>query len=171
MTCRGSIHAALAVLMLAACSDDPADPVDEPTEVEQLVDALRTTSDPFHDFDAALAAGFEQASPCVPNMGFHYARPDLVDGIVVDNQPEIMLYEPQPGGDMRLVGVEFLVVAPEWDATNSGPPTLAGQTFDDHRAEEAMHGLPFPHYELHAWVWENNADGMFEPFNPVVNCG
>jgi hypothetical protein len=104
-------------------------------------------------------------------MGFHYARPDIVDGTVVDGQPEVMLYEPQPGGDMRLVGVEFLVIAPEWDASNGEAPSLAGRTFDDHRAAGSMHGLPFPHYELHVWVWEDNADGMFEPFNPMVSCG
>jgi hypothetical protein len=161
---------ALFAMLLAGCND-PANPVDEPTEVDLLVDALRSMSDPYHDFDAALAAGFEQASPCIPNMGFHYAMPDIVDGVVVDNQPEIMLYEPQPGGAMQLVGVEFLVVAPEWDAANASPPAVAGQTFDDHRAPEAMHGLPFPHYELHVWVWEDNADGIFEPFNPAVSCG
>jgi hypothetical protein len=161
---------AMTAAMLAACSDDPALPIDEQDEVEELVAAIRTATDAYHDFDAAVAAGFEPASPCVPNMGFHYAVPALVDGTVVADQPEVLLYEPLAGGDMQLVGVEFLVVAPEWDAANPTLPVLAGRTFDDHRAEESRHGLPFPHYELHVWVWKDNADGMFEPFNPTVVC-
>lgn len=174
MTHHRSIRAAVIVcgaLLLPACDDDPAQPADGgEQDVEQLVTALRSMSQPFQDIDAALAAGYEEASPCIANMGFHYVKPDRVDGTVIDDQPELLLYEPQADGEMRLVGVEYLVMAPDWDAVNDAPPSVAGQAFDDHRAENQRHGLPFPHYDLHVWIWEENTMGLFVPFNPAVAC-
>jgi len=26
------------------------------------------------------------------------------------------------------------------------------------------------HYDLHVWLWESNASGMFAPFNPELSC-
>jgi hypothetical protein len=34
----------------------------------------------------------------------------------------------------------------------------------------AKGGPPFPHYQLHVWVWKNNPNGMYFPFNPKVRC-
>jgi len=31
------------------------------------------------------------------------------------------------------------------------------------------YGLP-PFYELHAWIWQNNPDGMFKDWNPSGSC-
>lgn len=165
-----SITAAVVATLLIGCdqSTEPQDPVNE------LLATVRAATTEYQDFDAAVADGFEQASPCVASpdggMGFHYARADRVDGTVEPSEPELLLYEPQAGGDMRLLGVEFLVLADAWDASNDAAPVLAGQPFDDHRAEELRHGLPFPHYELHVWAWVENASGVFLPFNPAVVC-
>lgn len=165
-----SVAALVVATLLIGCDDStqPEDPVDE------LVATVRAATTEYQDFDAAVADGFEQASPCVASpdggMGFHYARADRVDGAVEPSEPELLLYEPQTDGDMRLIGVEFLVLADVWDASNDDPPALAGQLFDDHRAEELRHGLPFAHYELHAWAWVDNASGVFAPFNPAVAC-
>src|SRR5690606_24919486 len=103
-------------------------------------------------------------------MGIHYANNGLVDGAVDAGKPEMLLYEPSAGGGMELVGVEFMVMADAWDAANGSPPELAGQSFDDHRAEADRHGLPFAHYDLHVWVWKDNPAGVFAPFNPAVSC-
>ncbi len=63
-----------------------------------------------------------------------------------------------------------MVAAGPWDAANSAPPVLAGHTFDDHRAPETRHGIPFAHYDLHVWTWRHNPSGTFEHFNPKVAC-
>jgi hypothetical protein len=26
------------------------------------------------------------------------------------------------------------------------------------------------HWDLHVWLWKNNASGMFSPTNPAVKC-
>ena len=104
-------------------------------------------------------------------MGYHYASFGLIDDVVDPATPELLLYEPQRNGKLKLVGGEFMVHADAWDPHNDGPPTLAGQAFDDHRAEgDIRHGIPFPHYDLHVWVWQNNPSGMFAHFNPTVSC-
>jgi hypothetical protein len=41
---------------------------------------------------------------------------------------------------------------------------------DDPATEvDEAHGFQ-PHYELHAWVFRENPNGPFEPFNPNVTC-
>lgn len=62
--------------------------------------------------------------------------------------PELLIYE-QRGGRLRLVGVEFLVIAEAWHAVNSAPPVLLGQHFQLVGAPN-RYGLP-PFYELHVW--------------------
>lgn len=165
-----SIAVAVVATLLIGCDDstEPQNPV------EELLATVRAATTAYQEFDVAVADGFEQASPCVASpdggMGFHYARVERVDGTVEPSEPELLLYEPQTGGGMRLVGVEFLVLSDTGDTSNEVPPALAGQPFDDHRPEELRHGLPFPHYELHVWAWVENASGVFAPFNPAVAC-
>jgi hypothetical protein len=157
---------ALVALGLAACdsANEPADPIDE----------LRRATQAFQQVGAAEAAGYAQAGPCVATpaggMGFHYVNQGLVDGLVDPVRPQARRGAPPAGGELALVGVEFVVDAEAWDASHEAAPRFAGQPFDDHRAPEARHGLPFAHYDLHVWVWRANSNGMFAPFNPAAGC-
>jgi hypothetical protein len=157
----------VAVVLLAACDDG------SPTEPDPL-EPLRAATEGFQQVDAALAAGYSAAGPCVASpaggMGFHYVRQAAVDATVELTDPETLLYAPGTGGALQLVGVEYLVPSAAWDASNSSPPAVLGQAFDDHRPEAARHGLPFPHYDLHVWVWKANPAGLHAPFNPDVTC-
>ena len=135
-----------------------------------LVAQLRQASVRFRDIQVARDEGYIQTSPgCGPGFGIIYRKNALLDGVVDAAHPEILLYEPQKNGRMQLVGVELLVLAGPWDATHSGPPTYAGQTFEDRRAPGSP-GPPFPNYALHAWVWQHNPNGLFTPFNPTITC-
>jgi hypothetical protein len=50
-------------------------------------------------------------------MGLHYVNLPLVaDGELDPTRPEIVIYEPTPGGRLRLLGADFLVFAEAWDA-------------------------------------------------------
>ena len=161
------LAAAVAALALPACdSESPT----EPDPLAQLRDATRQ----FQQVSAATAAGYAPAGPCVATpaggMGFHYTRQAAVDGTVKLDEPEVLLYAPGSNGALELVGVEYLVPSGAWDAANSAPPSVLGQPFDDHRAEAARHGMPFPHYDLHVWIWKENPSGRHAPFNPSVSC-
>lgn len=147
---------------------------DSPNDTNDPVDELRDATKAFQQVGAATAAGYAPAGPCVGSpagaMGIHYVNNALVDGTVDPRHPEALLYLPTASGGRELLGAEFVVAADAWDGAHTTPPTFAGQTFDDHRAPAARHGLPFAHYDLHAWVWKTNPSGMFAPFNPSVAC-
>jgi hypothetical protein len=138
-----------------------------------LVAALRRSTARFHRIEVALAEGYTQGSACeataAGGMGMHFPNRSLFDAVIDPERPEVLMYEPRKNGELRLVGVEFLIPAAAWDATHSGPPTYAGQAFEDRRAPGSG-GPPFPNYGLHLWVWQNNPSGLFAPWNPTVSC-
>ena len=173
--------AALTATLSGCAADSSLDPTTELAQLAvsaigaaetegALVARLRQASVRFRDIQVALDEGFVQGNPvCSPGFGFAFRKNALVDGVVDPEHPEILLYEPQRNGRMQLVAVELLVLANPWDAIHSGPPTYAGQTFEDRRAPGSA-GPPFPNYALHAWVWQHNPDGLFTPFNPTITC-
>jgi len=143
-----------------------------------LVRAMAATAR-FHNVAAAEQAGYgilkdAQQIACIDNpgvggMGIHYVKGDLVANPSVDaSRPEVLVYEPQRNGRLKLVALEYVVFKSAWDATHSSPPTLFGQEFST-IAEGNRYGLP-AFYELHAWIWEFNPLGLFNDWNPRVSC-
>ncbi|MBA4301865.1 hypothetical protein SAMN03080617_01416 [Algoriphagus alkaliphilus] len=143
----------------------------DPTTLKMLAD-LRAATANYHDLTNALAAGYELASACVSHptmgaMGFHYVNFGYVDGNYNPTQPEALLYEEDKNGNMKLVGVEFVVVSAAWDAHHTMIPYFGTQIFDIALAPAP---LPFDNYQLHVWVWRHNPSGIFTKFNPRVSC-
>jgi hypothetical protein len=138
-----------------------------------LVQAVRDATRPYHDVSAATAAGYGSAGSCVTGpergaMGVHWPNGALVgDGMLDASKPEILIYE-HKGERMRLLGVEFIVIAEQWHATNPSPPVLMGQHFHYVGAPN-RYGLP-PFYELHVWAWRENPNGSFVDWHPHVSC-
>jgi hypothetical protein len=137
--------------------------------------AMRAGTARYQRFEEAVADGFVPLSECVAapwgGMGYHYGRPDrLMDDVVDASAPEVLLYEPTKNGRMRLVGVEFLMHDDAWTAAgNSAAPALAGQTFDPPNPNHPDAAIR-PFHTLHVWIWRDNPDGLFAPFNPGVSC-
>jgi hypothetical protein len=175
-------HALLLVgFAAAACSESPA-PLSAPrtTSAAQTnpipgigdqLGRLRSITAQFHDFAKTTQPGADysaQLTGCVVSpdpeegaMGFHYGKPSLIDGTINQDEPEVLLYEPQLNGKPRLVAVEFIVpfaILPR-EAT---PPRAFGQDFVPDKS------LPF--WTLHIWLWKDNPKGLFASFNPNVNC-
>lgn len=142
---------------------------------------LRNATAPFHSFATAQAAGYtvEVADlagiTCITDpggagvMGIHYLNPSLLDDSINATTPELVIYVPRPDGSLKLVAVEYLVLAADWNATHSSPPELFGHTFTLTPAGN-RYGLP-DFYELHAWIWQPNPSGMFYEWNPRLSCG
>lgn len=135
-------------------------------EVERQVAGLRALTASFHQFDAAAAAGWStKITECFANaelggMGYHYGNTAYIDGAVDVLQPELLLYEPQKNGKLRLVAVEYIVPFGAWTAAT--PPQLYGVDF--HRNEA------FGIWALHVWHERHNPRGMFADWNPKVTC-
>ena len=103
-------------------------------------------------------------------MGLHYVNLSLVDGNLEPTQPEVILFEPIPGGHIRITGVDYLVPKAAWEASHpgEGPPELMGQLFHLFDSPNRF-GLD-AFYTLHVWAWKNNPNGTFTNWNPDVSC-
>lgn len=177
-----SLAIAAACTALAAC-DQTADPVapqsmtvaanrapqaavPSTAEVSSWLAGLRAETAPFQRIEVASEAGWDTPiTGCMEGpdggMGYHFAKAELIDGTAEDLAPEILLYEPQKNGRLRLVGVEYIVPFTSVPA-DAQAPSLHGVAFHQNYA--------FGLWALHAWVWKDNAAGVFEDWNPAVTC-
>ena len=138
-----------------------------------LVKVVRRATESFKDVEEAMAAGYGLFHGCVSGpqegaMGIHFVNGGLVgDAALYPTRPEALIYEAK-NGQLRLVGVEYVVIADAWNAANATPPVLMGQLFH-YNGSPNRYGIP-AFYELHVWAWKNNPNGMFADWNPWVSC-
>src|SRR4051812_15125631 len=66
----------------------------------------------YRDVKKALKDGYEATDFLVPNMGYHYTKPSLIDDKVNSLEPEVIIYEPKSNGELKLVAVEYLSTTP-----------------------------------------------------------
>ncbi len=139
--------------------------ITDPDLREELA-AVRSATAKYHDIETALADGYVRVTPFVPGMGFHYQKISLVgDGKVDLNQPEALLYLPQPeAGHYKLVSVEYLVLKTGDEVPVEG---FTGDQ-DPWHVLPAVPGVHPAFWTLHAWIWEHNPAGMFHDTNPRI---
>jgi hypothetical protein len=138
---------------------DQADP--------ELVRAVKAATARFNSKTQAARAGYMDPGPehcvAVPGMGamgYHWVNEDLVDPVFDPLQPEALLYGYDKNGNLKLVGIEYVVID-----VGQPHPHFGRQPFD-----EGGTPVPADHYSLHVWLYESNPEGMFTPFNPNVFC-
>ena len=116
-------------------------------------------------------------------MGIHYVNGSLVNGetLLGDSQqldptrPQALIYEPQPNGELKLVAVEFVILAsalppgahPEVDGHLM--LYIDGQSPSRPNGTPNRYGLPAL-FELHVWAWKDNPQGAFVDWNNHVTC-
>jgi hypothetical protein len=127
--------------------------------------AARAGTAAYHDLQTAIDDQFVEPfdpNPCFTlpeaGMGFHYVKRERVDLTPNAAEPELLVYMPGDDGVPHLVAVEYLVPGLPTDT----PPELFGQRF---HFTELVSG-----WTLHAWIWRNNPNGLFEDFNPKLRC-
>ena len=156
----------------------------EPCQEE--LSAARAATAQYHQEINAVADGFISTHHClevprVGGMGIHYINPGRMQDTAVEPQfPEILLYQPEQNGRLRLVGLEYFAPVisngrPWRGGPNEPPPTidnpppmLFGRAFDGPMPGHEP-GQPW-HYDLHVWAWRHNPAGLFTQFNPRVSC-
>ena len=135
----------------------------------------------YHDLQVALDAGYtelpavqdtstvEATNGCAASkagagaMGVHYILGSLLDDVVDAQNPEVLVYEPQANGVMKLVALEYVATAPQ---------SLFGQDFANTDLAPYLgvpEGTAFA-WTLHAWIWTPNPSGVLMPWNPRVTC-
>lgn len=137
-------------------------------DVQRDLATLRRVTAPFHQFDVARQAGWSaQITPCMTDpagaggMGFHYGNTKLIDGTAGVEAPQLLLYEPEQNGMLRLVAAEYIIPY-TFHSRDAAPPVLFGQKFQQNDV--------FQLWGLHAWVWKDNPSGIFASWNPTVDC-
>ena len=144
------------------------------TSSNTLLKVVRAATERFKDVKVAMAEGYALNFGCVQGsddgaMGMHFVNGDLVNSGVLDpTRPQIIIYEPMPNGELKLIGADFLVMADQWNKKYSSPPQLMGQLFHLFEAPNRF-GLP-AFYTLHVWAWKNNPRGAFTNWHPNVSC-
>ena len=145
---------------------------------DKLVEIVRNSTQQYQD--VSKATGYSPALGCVSGsdhgaMGIHYVNGSLVNGPIDPTHPQALIYEPQSNGDLKLVGVEFIILA-------SALPPNAAPEVDGHlmqyidgpstsrpKATPNRYGLP-AFFELHVWAWQDNPQGSFVDWNNHVTC-
>jgi hypothetical protein len=114
----------------------------------------------YNNFDQAVADGYADINVIVPEMGYHYLKMDNLNATFDYAKPEILVYNKEENGTMKLVALEYAV--PISLSPNVPPSGFTGT--DD--VWSVYQGVL---WTLHAWVWEYNPEGVFNPTNPLVH--
>ncbi|HJP90784.1 MAG TPA: cytochrome c peroxidase [Pyrinomonadaceae bacterium] len=146
----------LLVLCLSGTTRGAPPPIDDQSD---LAIARRATAR-FHRVEQAEAEGYINLHFCEEGEGCHWLKPALLDDQFDPSQPEILLYVPD-GDDWRLVAVEYAV--PLSLSPGVAPEGFPGDA-DHWREDSEGVGL----WELTAWIWLHNPNGMFEQHNPRI---
>lgn len=141
-------------------------------QVRRDVAAARAATAAYHHEPFAVTAGYQRTDECVRSpegaMGYHYVNPVLFGQQLDVRRPQAVLYVPS-GFGRRLVAVEYVAIDRDQNLSTDGDrPTLFGRPF---AGPMPGHGPGMPiHYDLHAWIWAHNPNGMFAEWNPRLTC-
>jgi len=120
----------------------------------------RAATAKYHDVARAEADGYINVNDYESGEGFHFVKPPLIDATFNPDEPEVLLYAPVPNENrLALVAVEYAVPL----ALSADPPAGFSGDADQWRRNEEI-GV----WELTAWVWLHNSNGMFAHTNPRV---
>ncbi len=154
-----------------ANAEDPS-----PAEIESMREALAKYKDPY----VAVRDLYLSTVGCVHYDGskmeghMHYPKGGMgihfvnltIQGPPDPMKPNVLIYEPVDG-QLQLVAAEWLVPL----AAAKERPVLFGQPFQGPmEGHEPLIPQGFHHYDLHAWLFKNNPNGMFSPTHPDITC-
>lgn len=160
----------LTALLLAASLTRTAPAGADGESLQRSLADVRRATAAYHQVGNALTDGYVATDVCVPGMGLHYVNPQHLSNPMLDpTKPDVLIYEPRPGGRLSLVAVEWFFPDPDQNlATDDGRPALFGTPFDGPMAGHEP-GMPV-HFDLHLWAWKHNPAGTLTASNPTVTC-
>lgn len=148
----------------------PAQQSQAQEEHDKLVEIVRNATQQYQD--VSQAKDFTPVLGCVSGsdhgaMGVHYVNLNLLSGPIDPTHPQALIYEPQLNGDLKLVGVEYIILASALPPNST--PQVEGHLMNyiDH---PSRYGLPGPFFELHVWAWRDSPLGAFVDWNNHVSC-
>lgn len=129
-------------------------------ETEWELQKAKIATARYNNFDYAIADEYVDINVIVPEMGYHYLKLANLDATFDFAKPEILVYNKEENGRMKLVALEYAV--PISLSPNAPPAGFTG-------TNDVWGIYQGTLWTLHAWVWEYNPDGVFDPTNPLVH--
>jgi len=147
-------------------------------ELQRVRAALEKYQDPvvaIHDGYLSTLACINFPNDAMPGheqyakgaMGVHFINEQLVGAVLDPLKPQILLYEPDASGKLRLTGAEWfmpLAIAKE------RPKLFNQDLLGPMEGHEPVMPVELSHYDLHVWLFKHNPEGMFAATNPAVKC-
>jgi hypothetical protein len=129
-----------------------------------VMNSFRDSAPPGYVPDPYCASGENGGA-----VGIHFVNFDLVDNVLNAAEPEVLYYEPLPGGRIRLVGAEYVYFEVPFGTPPVTPQHLEGHLLHYMVAPNRF-GIPFDWLRLNVWAWKRNPNGTFAGDNPNVSC-
>ena len=173
---RSAVAVAIALIGISGAGIIAANAEPTPAEIDAMREALSKYKDPY----VAVRDLYLSTVGCVHYDGMkmegHMDYPKGAMGIHFVNltlqgppdplKPNVLIYEPV-NGKLELIAIEWLVPL----AAVKERPSLFGVPFQGPmEGHEPLIVQGFHHYDLHAWLFKDNPNGMFSPTNPDVSC-
>ena len=114
----------------------------------------------YNHFENAIADEYVDINVIVPEMGYHYLKLANLDATFDYAKPEILVYNKEENGRMKLVALEYAVPI---SLSPNAPPSGFTGTDDNWGIYQGTL------WTLHAWIWEFNPEGVFHSTNPLVH--
>jgi hypothetical protein len=122
----------------------------------------RAATAKYQNIKNAFADGYADINLVMPNMGYHFMKSAFVDSVFNPRNPELLVYNKNENGSFELVSVEYAI------PINPQSPHVAPEGFTGDADVWDFNTLNTGLWTLHAWVWKNNPEGVFNPTNPLV---
>lgn len=160
----------LSAVFLALSSFSPAQQLQGQGDQDKLVQIVRNATQQYQNVNNAT--GFTPVLGCVSGsdhgaMGVHYVNLNLLNGPIDPTHPQALIYEPQSNGELKLVGVEFIILATAQPPNSA--PEVEGHLMN-YIDSPNRYGIPVPFFELHVWAWRDSPLGPFVDWNNHVTC-
>ena len=152
-------EAAPAGALPATASRSFGDYRDLPAQTLEELQAAKAATAKYNDFQQAVRDGYTDINVVVPEMGYHFLLIDRLDSQFEYDKPEILVYNREENGRMKLVAVEYAV------PITLSPTAPAGFT----GTQDVWGVYQNTLWTLHAWIWEYNPSGVFHATNPLVH--
>jgi len=128
----------------------------------QELQQARAATARYRNINNAFRDNYQDIGLVMPNMGYHFMKSEFVDSVFDPKNPELLVYNKNEDGSFELVAVEYAV--PIDPLSPNTPPNGFTGINDEWDFNTLDTGL----WTLHAWVWKNNPDGVFNMTNPLV---
>ena len=132
---------------------------DLPAPTLEELQAAKAATAKYNDYQQAVRDGYIDINVIVPEMGYHFLLVDRLDSRFEYDKPEILVYNREENGRMKLVAVEYAV------PIALSPIAPAGFT----GTQDVWGVYQNTLWTLHAWIWEYNPSGVFHATNPRVH--